>query len=353
MEKHEVVIVGAGPGGLKAAKTLEEEGKEDILLVEALPKERIGDKFCGGMVPPRAIETIQIPEKLINTVLNRVSLHIDGMVINVPLQTKWLKRIDLGQYQLSLLKRTEVRDNTKVKDIYPKENYIVTADGDQIAYSYLIDGSGFKSQIKTKVAGKTENYWQCSGYMIKTKNPVDDAFHFYVYTDMNSISLFWSLPYKDLFEVTVAYPMYGSIDKEKAKQHLKEIAESKGLSLEDGEPKAAPVPWDYKGFKFGNVFLLGDAAGVASTIIGDGIYQSAKCGEIAARTIARKDYNWERELNNLLKRYYIGPGAWLPKVYKLANVGLRAASLLTSKINVNIPIPGFIGRISGSVVYNW
>jgi Dehydrogenases (flavoproteins) len=353
MEKHEVVIAGAGPGGLKAAKTLEEEGKEDILLIEALPKKRIGDKFCGGMVPPRAVDLIGIPESLINTTLNKADVHIDGLTFDVPYQTRWVKRIDLGQYQLSLLKKTELRDSTKVMDVEPKENYITTLDGERIAYNYLIDGSGFKSPIKRKLSGKSENYWQCSGYMIKTKKQVDDAFHFYIYTDMNA-SLFWTLPYTDLLEVTVAYPIYGSIDKERARQHMEELAGSKDLSLNEGEPKAAPVPWDYKGFKFGNIFLLGDAAGLPSTIIGDGIYQSAKCGEMVAKTITNKGYDWERELKrDLLKHYYIGPGMWINKVYGWTNAAIKIAHLLTNKMDTKISVPEFIGKIARRILYNW
>lgn len=43
MEKHEVVIVGAGPAGLKAAEILAENGK-DVLVIERSPEKRIGAK---------------------------------------------------------------------------------------------------------------------------------------------------------------------------------------------------------------------------------------------------------------------------------------------------------------------
>jgi len=43
MEKHEVVIVGAGPAGLKAAELLGRAGK-DVLVIERGKEEKIGDK---------------------------------------------------------------------------------------------------------------------------------------------------------------------------------------------------------------------------------------------------------------------------------------------------------------------
>jgi len=48
MEKHEVVIVGAGPGGLKAAQTLAKYGKKDTLVLEALPEKKMGSIIASG-----------------------------------------------------------------------------------------------------------------------------------------------------------------------------------------------------------------------------------------------------------------------------------------------------------------
>lgn len=356
MEKHEVVIVGAGPGGLKAAKTLEDAGKKDILLLEAFPKERIGDKHCTGLVPPRAIETIGIPEDIICPVLDRIAFHIGGVSFIVPIQDWKLleSRRALGQYQLSLLDKTEVRDNTKITDVDTEKNYATTDDGEQIGYDYLIDGSGFRSPIRKKLLGKCENYWQCFSYRIKTKEIADDTGHFYVYSDLNSVSLSWSMPHKHYFEITVAYPNYCKINEKRAKQHMREIAESKGLSVEGSEQKAAPVPWDYRGFRFGNIFLIGDAAGLPSTVCGEGIYQAAKSGEIAAKAVIKKDYNWEKELNKaVLKRHEWGPGAWLPKIRGIANTAITLSSIIAQKSDINIEMPKPVSYLLQNVLYAW
>ena len=42
MEKHETIIIGAGPGGLTAAKELAKKDR-DVLVLERKPEDRIGD----------------------------------------------------------------------------------------------------------------------------------------------------------------------------------------------------------------------------------------------------------------------------------------------------------------------
>ena len=50
MEKHDTIIIGAGPGGLTAAKELAKKDR-DVLVLERKPEDRIGDKVCGGGLP--------------------------------------------------------------------------------------------------------------------------------------------------------------------------------------------------------------------------------------------------------------------------------------------------------------
>jgi len=48
MEKHEVVIVGAGPGGLKAAQTLVKHGKKMYWFLKRSRKKRWATRYVTG-----------------------------------------------------------------------------------------------------------------------------------------------------------------------------------------------------------------------------------------------------------------------------------------------------------------
>ncbi len=51
------------------------------------------------------------------------------------------------------------------------------------------------------------------------------------------------------------------------------------------------INYDYKGHDFGNKFLIGDAAGLASGLTGEGIYFAIKSGEDVAKKIINKKYD--------------------------------------------------------------
>ena len=75
MEKHEVVIVRADPGGLKAAQTLAKQGKKDVLVLERLPEDQMGDKICHRMMFPNSMAILSIPAELTNTSLNDAEFY--------------------------------------------------------------------------------------------------------------------------------------------------------------------------------------------------------------------------------------------------------------------------------------
>jgi len=99
MEKHEIVIIGAGPGGLTAAKELAKKDR-DVLLLERKPEDKIGEKVCGGGLPERVWK--DVPSSLFKGVFTPI-IHLGGIEATAQLlgmKVASVDRIDLGQYQL-------------------------------------------------------------------------------------------------------------------------------------------------------------------------------------------------------------------------------------------------------------
>jgi flavin-dependent dehydrogenase len=67
------------------------------------------------------------------------------------------------------------------------------------------------------------------------------------------------------------------------------------MKIDKGDVKleSYPISYDYRGFQFGNIFLAGEAGGLASGLTGEGIYQSLASGREIARMILDPKYSSE------------------------------------------------------------
>ena len=59
-------------------------------------------------------------------------------------------------------------------------------------------------------------------------------------------------------------------------------AETLGFSLAKEQAQADYINYDYQGWSFGRIFLISDAAGLASGLTGEGIYPAIISGEETA-----------------------------------------------------------------------
>ena len=57
------------------------------------------------------------------------------------------------------------------------------------------------------------------------------------------------------------------------------------VNIDKAVYESAPISYDYRGYRFDNIFLVGEAGGFASGLTGEGIYQSLVSGEEVAKII--------------------------------------------------------------------
>ena len=107
MESFDVVIVGAGPGGLKCAETL--GGTEyKVLLLEK--NAEIGPKVCAGGLSGEDIEYLNLPRKLLDFQYNEIKVHVNNFSSKLKNDDNFVYTIDrknLGQWQLKKLKKIQ------------------------------------------------------------------------------------------------------------------------------------------------------------------------------------------------------------------------------------------------------
>ncbi len=343
MEKHEVVIVGAGPAGLKAAELLG-KAEKDVLVIEKDREERIGDKPCAGGLPPHAMK--YFPEDLYENVVSSITLVVGGRELNVDLgepAIALVSRLDMGQYQLKLAKEAgaQIMANTSVKGLDKEKNEVILNNEERIGYEKLMAADGSTSIIRRALGFNTKQILQCIEYPVK-----GDFERLEVDFDLKNYGLtyIWIFPHRGYASIgTGMFP--SMVPAQEMNQRFNRWAEKKGIDLSKAKRRAHPIYVGYHGFKHNNIFLTGDAASFACPIDGEGIYQAIKSGEIAAKAIIDPKWNYNPELKDLLKYHRFGGWLfpWMLMFPKLSrNIVENLGGMLMPAISTVVPVVGSI-----------
>lgn len=111
----------------------------------------------------------------------------------------------------------------------------------------------------------------------------------------------WIFPHRD----TISAGAYSGLRRGSAlllKHHLLAWLAELGVSAQPAVMQADLVNHDFRGWRFDRRFLVGDAAGLASPLTGEGIFPAIVSGEAAARTIVDRHFVAE-DLQALLKTH--------------------------------------------------
>ncbi len=289
MEKHEIIIVGAGPSGLRAALTLAESGK-DVLVLEK--NSVIGQKTCAGGLTIKDIEII--PKNIVDAEFNYFILHTTKGAHEVNLGSHpvfTINREKLGQWMAKEAQKAgaEIRTESFVREI--KENHVLI-NGEEIGYDYLVGADGSNSIVRRFLKIPVKKALTALHYKSKTQRKELEVF---LDDFKKSLKYSWIFPHNGFTSIGVGgWTNRASI----LRQDLDGMCGR--LALEKTKLEAFPINFDYRGFAFSNIFLAGDAAGFASGLTGEGIYQAILSGEEVAMGILHKNYRYSK-LKQILK----------------------------------------------------
>lgn len=90
------------------------------------------------------------------------------------------------------------------------------------------------------------------------------------------------------------------VDSIDAKNALNKLLDDYGLDYSKSKFQGSPTNCLYKGIKFNNIFLVGDAAGLVSADTGEGISYALASGYDVAKHILNKDYDFDN-IKNIIK----------------------------------------------------
>jgi geranylgeranyl reductase len=278
LDSYDVVIVGAGPGGLNCAHKL--NGKK-VLLLEQNPE--IGPKVCAGGISGEDLDYLKIPDKLLDCKLEEILVHTsDGKVarLNNSFDPFTIERKNLGQWQLKQLgKNVTVRTGCKVTKI--GKDYVIVNGSEKAAFKYLVGADGSSSLVRRHLGLESRDVGITMQYIIPGQHKDMEIF---LDAKLFGVWYAWIFPHKGYISVGCGCDPK-VISPGKLRKNFHKWMQERGIDFSNGQYESCPINVDFRGYRFGNIFLVGDAAGLASCLTGEGIYQALISGEEIARLI--------------------------------------------------------------------
>jgi len=295
----QTLIVGAGPGGLACARLLAEAGHQ-VLVAERNPS--IGPKVCAGgitwsglirMVPGELIER-SFPAQVIRTACQRIVVRETNPIVAT------VNRTDLGQWMAEQAEAAGARIMTgaRVVEIGRGRAKLVTGTRSlEIRFQTLVGADGTASLVRRFLALPVNR----AGMGINVQLPGrrrDMEWH--LNPRFFGPGYGWIFPHRNTVSIG-AFVDRAGLTASRLKTGFLAWARQQGFEPLSAPIRAALVGSDYQGFAFDNVFLVGDAAGLASGLTGEGIYPAMISGQAAARRILDPDYP-ALEIQRMVKR---------------------------------------------------
>ena len=295
MSTFSVIIIGAGPGGLACATILAEHGY-DVLVLERKPA--AGPKVCGGgitwgglikRIPAHLIEGAFPKQYIKSNFQQTVIKAVEPIVATI-------RREVLGQwmYQQAQDKGAEIKTSCQVNKITP--DTVETSQG-QFGYRYLIGADGSRSIVRRYLRLPTDRIGVGIHFLVPGNF---ERMEWHLNATLFNNGYGWIFPYKNMASVGV----YGAKPYNAPRQmlfRLKKWAETSNIPVRNLRPRAGLINFDYRGWRFDKIMIIGDAAGLASGLTGEGIYPALVSGETAARIIINPDHDCA-ELERLMKK---------------------------------------------------
>ncbi|KAA3655792.1 MAG: NAD(P)/FAD-dependent oxidoreductase [Calditrichaeota bacterium] len=288
----ETIIIGGGPAGSTCAWKLRQAGR-DVIILDRKPFPRL--KLCAGWITPKVLRDLQIePQSYPNSILTFDKLHFHFFGRRIPVRTR---QYSIRRYEFDnwLLQRAEVpvhthtarhihRDNSKylIDDAY-RCTYLIGAGGTNCPVYRTFFEARNPRAIEMRISTMEEEFayeyvdTNCYLWFMENKLP---GYSWYVpkgngYLNVGIGGKFAAMKFReetikkhwDLFKIKLGRT--GLVSEHKF--------QNKGYTYFLRQNVHVP--------RIDNAFILGDAAGLATRDMGEGIGPAVESGILAAESI--------------------------------------------------------------------
>lgn len=299
---YNVVIVGAGPAGLACGARLASNNIKTLIIER---KKVIGPKSCaGGITWSGLLRTT--PETLIEREFRHQ--YIVSPLQNICVSAKnpiiaTVARYELGQYMAEVAENNgatiatgtaaQIVDNNLLQCVN-----LTTRKSQTITFDMLIGADGSTSTVRRFL--KLPSPRQGFGINYQLKGEYEKMeWHLNQHHFLNGYG--WIFPHRKTLSVG-AYVPQRKISAALLQNNLRGWAAKQGCNLSGCRCTAGYINYDYRGYRFDNIYLVGDAAGLASALTGEGIYPAIVSAEAVADEIIQASGTTE-PLSRLIARH--------------------------------------------------
>jgi len=289
-QPYDAIIAGGGPAGASAAYFLAEAGWRVLLLEKAIPPRY---KACGGGLSARALAGL-FPfdfEPVIEASIQSVRWIRDGRGATFPVGRHAIRTVMRDRFDATLLAHTraEVRTVVAVRRVreQPQSVIVETDAGERLEAAYLIGADGAASVVAREaglrrgksMAGALEVELPVSPDVLRRLGGTLQ----FVFGDVR-LGYAWVFPKASVLSVGIMglRPRPGELQA-----GLRRLAARFGLSLEGAVIHGHPIPLYLRPERLmtRRILLVGDAAGLADPLSGEGIRLALKSGHLAAQAL--------------------------------------------------------------------
>lgn len=296
----DVVIVGGGPGGLHCGQILANHGVRVLILEK---NTAIGQKVCAGGITWEGLIK-RIPEWLIERSFTTQTISTRYQRVEIKSRHPIIATVNrhaLGSFMAehALANGAQLRLGARVTRISP--NSLTYRDKNKdytITFDYLVGADGAFSKVREYLNIPVDNYGYGINYTLEQAVEKME-WHFDSATLCSGYT--WIFPHKKSVSIG-GYTGIPSYKPTYLNRQLNEWIKDKNIVLSNRKPRAAKISFDFRGWIFDNHFLIGDAAGLASALTGEGIHPAFVSAEAAAHSIIDRNYE-PASLVKLIKKH--------------------------------------------------